>query len=697
MKFPFRWIIYNNIFRGRAFSFLILLALFLQIAGCKKHSPVAHQGILDARKWDFNRDGAIPLEGEWEFHYKSFLEPDDFSNSNLSLQKLIVRQPGTWSKGLEEKLPAHGWGTMRLVVLTSGDITDWGLKVTYLFTGYKLFLNGKKILSNGQWNPAPGKSIPEWKPAVGFFNNSSGKIEIIIHVFNDSHPIGYSRPIVLGEKEQISYHWIKSISWNALLVGIILIIGIYHLIFYLLRKNETSAFFFSLICFSLAVRTFITGERLITQIFPMYSWIWMQKTAYVFLFIAIVAFVYFIYKLYPDINSRIYVYLIGSISFFLSLMVLFTDIRIFYYLVYVFFALFAVSITYITIILINAKMRQYMGSGLMLLSILVLVFTGIMDFLHDLRFHSLGSLTPIGLVVMLVMQAMVLARRFTQSFDMVEKLSHTLREAKENLEVIIKDRTMELETAYQSLDEAYNDIKNDLGMAKTIQRKILPSIRKINNFNIIIEYLPYIEVGGDIYDIRAKDPSRIRIFLADATGHGIVASLITMLIKNEYDNENKTDMDPFRILYNLNNTFCTKYLDLNVFFTAIIIDIDSAKNELVYASGGNPPACILGDDDIKILPHTCRAIGVMPDLAGQNVTMEFKEHNKILLFTDGLFEEFNSSDEEFGNDRLLVTIKKHRKKPVEQIIRLILNEVKNYIKPSGLFDDTTIIGLEKND
>ena len=131
------------------------------------------------------------------------------------------------------------------------------------------------------------------------------------------------------------------------------------------------------------------------------------------------------------------------------------------------------------------------------------------------------------------------------------------------------------------------------------------------------------EVGGDFFDVTRLDGNIVRILIADATGHGVQAALITMLIKSEYEGLKNVMDSPAKLLQMMNNLFFTKYLHLDTFFSCFIIDIDLQKETLCYASAGHPEQIFICNGRIEVLDKTGMIVGAKKN-------SEFKEHVKII-------------------------------------------------------------------
>ncbi|MCK4906239.1 MAG: fused response regulator/phosphatase [Spirochaetes bacterium] len=269
-------------------------------------------------------------------------------------------------------------------------------------------------------------------------------------------------------------------------------------------------------------------------------------------------------------------------------------------------------------------------------------------------------------------------------------LEKTNREYMSQLELKVSERTRDLENALKI-------INNYLKLSKDIQQNILPrNLEEIENCDFYIKYLPMIEVGGDLYDIFEIESGYIRVFLADAIGHGIPAALITMIIKVEYESLKKGFFNnPAELLERINQNFLTRYEWLSVFFTCILIDIDLNKNELIYSAGGHPTQYIIEKNGLRELESTGKLIGIVENTKYHQRKEKLSENDKILLFTDGLFEEFNQGGEIYGENRLIEVVKEEQSKSISEIVEKILHKMYSFTKGTEIGDDITIIGFER--
>lgn len=260
----------------------------------------------------------------------------------------------------------------------------------------------------------------------------------------------------------------------------------------------------------------------------------------------------------------------------------------------------------------------------------------------------------------------------------------------------IRTNIKEKEDLTKQLELNLNLIQSDLSTARKIQSSILSQAdRKMGELEITVRYLPLTEVGGDFFDITELRPGLVRVFLADATGHGVQAALITMAIKTIYESLKRGVYSVHELLYYLNNEFLHSFQNLNQFFTCIIVDIDTNKNKIRYSSAGHPPQFLIHKNEILKLEKTGRIVGALTKTQYTSREEEFHLDSGLLLFTDGLTEEWNAEKDEFGEERVEELIKNSKSIPIGQYVDEILRAQKRFMGGIPAQDDISMIGIHR--
>lgn len=255
----------------------------------------------------------------------------------------------------------------------------------------------------------------------------------------------------------------------------------------------------------------------------------------------------------------------------------------------------------------------------------------------------------------------------------------------------------EVEARARELKEKNNMYKEDLLLAQRVQQNILPkNFAHLQGLQLDALYRPFNEVGGDFFDVEQLSPRRIRIFLADATGHGMPAALVSMLIKSEY--EKSKMFAPAEILSMMNDQFVSTYRSLTVFFTGVIVDIDLDKHRLDYVSAGHSHQFLCTGSGLVQIRQSGMMVGVMEDQEYETRSYPFDSGDLLLLFTDGIFEQFNRQGEELGLSGFRRIFERELERgllarSVDEIIPLLEQRTAEFREGERPGDDITVIAV----
>ncbi|MDI7165693.1 SpoIIE family protein phosphatase [Leptospira santarosai] len=273
-----------------------------------------------------------------------------------------------------------------------------------------------------------------------------------------------------------------------------------------------------------------------------------------------------------------------------------------------------------------------------------------------------------------------------------------LKRANENLRRMDREKEELLEKLEEKVRQRsrllagyYKGIKEELNLAKKLQTEILPDIPSIAGIQIHSAYLPMMEVGGDLYDLFQIRPGVLRVFLADATGHGIQAALLTMTLKGILESIKKKDTDPGTILTEFNREYCKNFGNIGMFFSCFLADIDTISKKIVYASGGHPTQFFLSKDLVLGLDRTGSLLGLDSNNRYGVFKFNYQYGDRLFLLTDGIYEEFNSDKQQFGELAVQDILSKKFSEPMEETIPAILQSLIEHLGSQKIQDDITAI------
>ena len=401
-------------------AFLLILLFF---TGCTDFTKLeSERGVLDASQWDFNKNGITNLDGQWEFYWSQLIEPNGFAEMTPSA---YINLPNVWNNLVidGESLDGDGYATMRLKVVTSGNVKRMGLRVPFHFTSYKLWINDNLMAENGVVAKDRINTLPQTVPNYVYFDLPSKEFYIVLQVANFTfNKGGAPAPYKLGSELNIRKFRTRSIAFDLFLTGSLFIMALYHFSFFLLRKKEISTLFFSLLCFLFVLRTIGLGESFLIEVFPNFNFENYIRLIFVGFFFGPVLFILFIQKLFPDeakpIIGKIYIFL--GIVFGLSLLFpsnVSTVAIIPYQLVVL------TSQIYLIYILIRAMIMKREGALIAFIGTFVFIGTASNDILFDNQIINTDYYSPYGLFFFIFCQSVLLSFKFSKSFASIENLS----------------------------------------------------------------------------------------------------------------------------------------------------------------------------------------------------------------------------------------------------------------------------------
>ncbi|MCX7711946.1 MAG: fused response regulator/phosphatase [Clostridia bacterium] len=260
-----------------------------------------------------------------------------------------------------------------------------------------------------------------------------------------------------------------------------------------------------------------------------------------------------------------------------------------------------------------------------------------------------------------------------------------------------KNLLLENARMQQEILEQNRYMKGLQDSAQKILMNILPKqLPDIPGFRCASRYKSCDAVGGDMYEIYDLG-DYIGIYVSDVSSHGILASVITIIIKSflqntSYNYQQGMILKSFsEIVSDLNNELILNTAQ-NVFATMFVAFIEKKTKMLYYISAGHIPQYLFNEDRVLPLKSTGAILGVFEDEPFPSGEVQLMPGDKLLLFTDGITEA-SSGGQMFGNDNILSMIEKHKSIPIDSLLNNIFESVTDFC--GGDFqDDLTLLGLE---
>ncbi len=271
------------------------------------------------------------------------------------------------------------------------------------------------------------------------------------------------------------------------------------------------------------------------------------------------------------------------------------------------------------------------------------------------------------------------------------------REDEAFLEKLSEHMAMALENARLHRDAVERHrLERELEMARSIQRSLLPEAPPVvPGFELAVSNEPCCEVGGDYYDFLNLGPQTLLLVIADVEGKGIGSALVMSnlqatlraLVMHLHSLE-VLMLSLNEMIYN--DTRSRKFLSI---FLGLV---DTRRNGLHYINAGHvPPLLIKGDSGAcQRREEGGPVVGLFPDAEYGRGSARLDPGDVLVLYTDGILEVCDSSDEEYGLQRLATCVAHHRNKNAQGIVGAVLGDVNSFSLGGGFKDDRVLMVLK---
>ncbi len=235
--------------------------------------------------------------------------------------------------------------------------------------------------------------------------------------------------------------------------------------------------------------------------------------------------------------------------------------------------------------------------------------------------------------------------------------------------------------------------RRELDEARRIQRKLLPStMPALEGWEVAVSWQPASGVGGDCFDAISFGPARLGLSIADVVGKGIPAALLMANLQAAVRAFATNTTEPAELCQQVNRILCGHVAE-GRFISFFYCIVDHDESTLTFANAGHyPPILIRADGTIERLDTGGAVLGVFPAGGYEQGQVSLRGGDRIILYTDGITDVCNASDEDFGDGRLVDLAVANRGCSAPALQARLANAVDAF--SDGRFqDDATLIVL----
>lgn len=273
---------------------------------------------------------------------------------------------------------------------------------------------------------------------------------------------------------------------------------------------------------------------------------------------------------------------------------------------------------------------------------------------------------------------------------------------------LLLENLHQLEKKSGEIERKNAQMEQELNMAGKVQEAMLPRVYPsfppqtdpgILRFSH--RYLPAGRVSGDFFHVRRISDHLAGVFICDVMGHGVRSAMITAAMRALVEQLQSDASHPGELLERLNHGLCAilRQNDETIYATAAYLVIDTVNLGICWASAGHPCPLLLRAGGAQVislaLPKDKRGkvLGLMQGAAYQTGEATLERGDRLLLYTDGIYEVF-AGDQEFGMDGFVAALRQHTGLTASALLERVVETARAFGDATEFEDDVCLLAID---
>ena len=233
-------------------------------------------------------------------------------------------------------------------------------------------------------------------------------------------------------------------------------------------------------------------------------------------------------------------------------------------------------------------------------------------------------------------------------------------------------------------------LEQELSIARTIQQALLPhGLTDFPHLAVTGVHYPCHEVGGDYFDVVQVSEDRTAILIADVSGKGLGAALLTTMLQGALSGLTM-GADPVKVFNHINRFLC-RHAEVGRYAT-MFIGLLGEDGMLEYIKAGHPSPLLLRQGNVsELYTEGSFPVGLIPEAEYTSARLQLEPEDTLVLFSDGVTEAENSAHELFEVSGLSQVLAGRKDVPVEELQQSVFDAVRDFTKGAEQSDDITLL------
>ena len=244
-------------------------------------------------------------------------------------------------------------------------------------------------------------------------------------------------------------------------------------------------------------------------------------------------------------------------------------------------------------------------------------------------------------------------------------------------------RLVEKERERQALEQ-------QIAIARDIQQALLPkNFRDFPHLAVSGANFPCLSVGGDYFDVFPLDDKRTAFLLADVSGKGLGAALLTTMLQGAISGMS-LGTDPARVFNHVNRFLCD-HAEVGRYATMFFGILDDC-GRLEFINAGHPSPILMRQGQAEeAFTEGSFPVGLVPEAEFTTATLQLEANDTLFLFSDGVTEAMDPDEELYGVARLRGVLEGKTDLGLDEIQKIVLESVENFARGARQADDLTML------
>ncbi len=319
------------------------------------------------------------------------------------------------------------------------------------------------------------------------------------------------------------------------------------------------------------------------------------------------------------------------------------------------------------------------------------------DLSHEVKIKNLWGLPYRDEIGELAISFSKMITSLKEKEEENRSLYNEIKTSNVELEKKIKEAIHHLEITNKQLMEEEDERKQELELAQRTQQTLLPNAFSHQGINIVATFIPAKGLGGDFYNFMSIDENHLGIVVGDVAGKGVSAGLLMAMTVGILHAESKKTLSPAEILHKANSIIFSHIgTDYQFFVSSFYAVLNVRDKILSFSKAGHerPLWFRKASQEVKVLDVEGVFLGIFADTEFEEKKVKLEVGDKIIFYTDGVYEAKNKENEIFGEERISFILQENPNFSAQQISDLLRQHLLYFVGDLAPADDIAFVVLE---